>query len=318
MDAAWEAGITHFDTADAYGGGRSERDDRPLDARRAAYGRLLTTKTFNPMERGRRPRPRPGADRAAAATRASSGSASTASTLYLAHEFDPDVDAGGRVDRGAREHQRAGRIGGYRRRATSTPRSCARRSTPAPLGRDPELLLAAACAATRPSCCRCARDEHVAYTVYSPLARRLADRQVPARRPFPAGSRMTQRPEPYAALASEATFDALERARGSSPRAAASRWRRWRSPGCWATSGSGRSWSDRCAPSISTRARGARAPAHRGRARTARRRCSDERRTHAQSTARSTQRSCPRRASEAMAEVLDRTIAARHTMPLRS
>ncbi len=24
MDAAWEAGITTFDTADAYGGGRSE------------------------------------------------------------------------------------------------------------------------------------------------------------------------------------------------------------------------------------------------------------------------------------------------------
>ena len=24
MDAAWEAGIRHFDTADAYGGGRSE------------------------------------------------------------------------------------------------------------------------------------------------------------------------------------------------------------------------------------------------------------------------------------------------------
>jgi aryl-alcohol dehydrogenase-like predicted oxidoreductase len=25
MDAAWEFGITHFDTADAYGGGRSEQ-----------------------------------------------------------------------------------------------------------------------------------------------------------------------------------------------------------------------------------------------------------------------------------------------------
>ena len=24
MDAAWELGINHFDTADAYGGGRSE------------------------------------------------------------------------------------------------------------------------------------------------------------------------------------------------------------------------------------------------------------------------------------------------------
>ena len=51
MDAAWEAGITAFDTADAYGGGRSEsfigrwiRDPgvRPL----------LTTKTFKPMSVG--------------------------------------------------------------------------------------------------------------------------------------------------------------------------------------------------------------------------------------------------------------------------
>src|SRR3954470_15215272 len=52
MDAAWEAGITWFDTADAYGGGRSEtyigewiRSRRPGDLR-------ITTKTFNPMDEG--------------------------------------------------------------------------------------------------------------------------------------------------------------------------------------------------------------------------------------------------------------------------
>ena len=39
MDAAWELGITHFDTADAYGGGRSEQRDRPLDRARAACAR---------------------------------------------------------------------------------------------------------------------------------------------------------------------------------------------------------------------------------------------------------------------------------------
>ena len=36
MDAAWELGITHFDTADAYGGGRSERAIGALDALPAA------------------------------------------------------------------------------------------------------------------------------------------------------------------------------------------------------------------------------------------------------------------------------------------
>src|SRR3954471_10763785 len=52
MDAAWEAGITWFDTADAYGGGRSEtyigegiRSRRPGDL-------CITTKTFNPMDEG--------------------------------------------------------------------------------------------------------------------------------------------------------------------------------------------------------------------------------------------------------------------------
>src|SRR5919199_4015708 len=51
MDAAWGLGITTFDTADAYGGGRSE----------TAIGRwmretgnrpTLTTKTYNPMAAG--------------------------------------------------------------------------------------------------------------------------------------------------------------------------------------------------------------------------------------------------------------------------
>ena len=55
LDAAWEAGITTYDTADAYGGGRSEtylgnwlRSQGP-DVRDRI---VLTTKTFNPMTEG--------------------------------------------------------------------------------------------------------------------------------------------------------------------------------------------------------------------------------------------------------------------------
>ena len=55
MDAAWEAGITTFDTADAYGGGRSEtwigewlRAKEPEVRERV----VLSTKTFNPMGEG--------------------------------------------------------------------------------------------------------------------------------------------------------------------------------------------------------------------------------------------------------------------------
>src|SRR5215467_10456429 len=58
MDAAWESGITAFDTADAYGGGRSERAIGRWMAARGVRP-LLTTKTFNPMladgDRGLRP-----------------------------------------------------------------------------------------------------------------------------------------------------------------------------------------------------------------------------------------------------------------------
>ena len=51
MDAAWELGITHFDTADAYGGGRSEAAiGRWIKARGIRPG--LTTKTYNPMDTG--------------------------------------------------------------------------------------------------------------------------------------------------------------------------------------------------------------------------------------------------------------------------
>src|SRR5215207_1136313 len=55
LDAAWEAGITTYDTADAYGGGRSEsylgswlRAQGPEVRERV----VLTTKTFNPMSEG--------------------------------------------------------------------------------------------------------------------------------------------------------------------------------------------------------------------------------------------------------------------------
>src|SRR5688500_13294793 len=86
MDAAWAAGITTFDTADAYGGGRSEtyivdwvcsRGLRPV----------LTTKTFNPMSEG--------ADRGLSRERIARQLDSSLERLgvdsielYLAHEMD--------------------------------------------------------------------------------------------------------------------------------------------------------------------------------------------------------------------------------------
>jgi aryl-alcohol dehydrogenase-like predicted oxidoreductase len=55
MDAAWDLGITAFDTADAYGGGRSESSIGAWLRTKGPEVRdriVVTTKTFNPMDRG--------------------------------------------------------------------------------------------------------------------------------------------------------------------------------------------------------------------------------------------------------------------------
>src|SRR5438874_12316827 len=55
MDAAWEAGIRTFDTADAYGGGRSETwigDWLRIKSSEVRDELVLSTKTFAPMDEG--------------------------------------------------------------------------------------------------------------------------------------------------------------------------------------------------------------------------------------------------------------------------
>src|SRR5437868_7598019 len=89
MDAAWEFGLTHFDTADAYGGGRSERAIGRWIASRGVRPQL-TTKTCHPM--------RAGADHGLRPERIARQLGTSLDRLgvdrvelYLAHEFDPQV-----------------------------------------------------------------------------------------------------------------------------------------------------------------------------------------------------------------------------------
>ena len=89
MDAAWELGITHFDTADAYGGGRSESAIGRWIASRGVLPQI-TTKVFNPM--------REGSDKGLGAQRIERQLRASLERLglervdlYMAHEFDPDV-----------------------------------------------------------------------------------------------------------------------------------------------------------------------------------------------------------------------------------
>src|SRR6201990_3719057 len=88
-DAAWELGLHHFDTADAYGGGRSEAWIGRWCAARGVRP-AITTKTFNPMDAG--------ADSGLAPERVERQLAASLERLgtdrvelYLAHEYDPDV-----------------------------------------------------------------------------------------------------------------------------------------------------------------------------------------------------------------------------------
>ena len=79
MDAAWDLGITTFDTADAYGGGRSESLDRRVarDEGLSCQGRGHDRdEDVQPHGRGRRPRPVAASDHAASSRRAWSAWAS--------------------------------------------------------------------------------------------------------------------------------------------------------------------------------------------------------------------------------------------------
>jgi aryl-alcohol dehydrogenase-like predicted oxidoreductase len=206
MDAAWEAGITWFDTADAYGGGRSEEViGRWIATRGLRPG--LTTKTFNPMTAGGDSGLAP--ERIARQLRSSLDRLGVDSVeLYLAHEFDPQVPLAEWL--GAFEEARAsGVIGAYGLSNVSARQLEAALEAGAPQAvqnsyslvdrRDSERVL--------PLCAR----RGVAYLAYGPLAGGWLTGKYRRGEPFPPGSRMTQRPEPYRDLVSARTFDALDR-----------------------------------------------------------------------------------------------------------
>jgi aryl-alcohol dehydrogenase-like predicted oxidoreductase len=228
MDAAWELGITHFDTADAYGGGRSEQAIGAWIRSRGVRP-TLTTKTFNPMaadaDHGLAP------DRV---TRQFDDSCERLGVdhveLYLAHDYDPDVPL---------EHtlalfdqfRRGGAIDAYgvsNFDAAQLTRALDARpdAPPAAVQNGYSLLERGDEAEVLPLCARTG----TAYSVYSPLCGGWLTGKYRRGAGYPPGSRMTQRPEPYAALATDHTFTALEmldemaRARGTSMAGTALAW----------------------------------------------------------------------------------------------
>jgi aryl-alcohol dehydrogenase-like predicted oxidoreductase len=206
MDAAWEAGITHFDTADAYGGGRSELSIGRWIATRGARPQL-TTKTCNPMTAG--------ADHGLAPSRIARQLRASLDRLgvdhvelYLAHDFDPDVPLAETF--GAFEQARAqGSVGAYGVSNFTAAQLTAALAAGAPQAvQNSYSLLDRGDSAGLLDLCA---GRGVAYLAYSPLAGGWLTGKYRRGEPFPAGSRMTQRPEPYRGLVTGATYDVLAR-----------------------------------------------------------------------------------------------------------
>jgi aryl-alcohol dehydrogenase-like predicted oxidoreductase len=210
MDAAWELGIDHFDTADAYGGGRSERMIGGWIRSRGVTP-LLTTKTYNPMDVGE--------DRGLAAERIERHLAASLERLgvdrvdlYLAHAFDPHTPL--RETVGAFEAaQAAGRIRAYGvsnfdagqlRAAFVAGAPQAIQNEHSLLARDDEDRVLPMCA-----------ERQVAFLAFSPLAGGWLTGKYRRDELFPAGSRMTLRPGPDERLLDGRTFDALDRLRAT-------------------------------------------------------------------------------------------------------
>jgi aryl-alcohol dehydrogenase-like predicted oxidoreductase len=206
MDAAWELGIRHFDTADAYGGGRSERTIGSWIASRGVVP-TLTTKVFNPMTAGGDHGLAP--ERIARRLDASLERLGVGRVdLYLAHDFDPEVPLADSL--GAFEAAReAGRVREYGvSNFTAGQLEVALTiGSPVAIQNAHSLLERGDEAEVLPLCA----ESGVAFIAFSPLSGGWLTGKYGRAQPFPPGSRMTQRPEPYRSLLNDTTFDALER-----------------------------------------------------------------------------------------------------------
>jgi aryl-alcohol dehydrogenase-like predicted oxidoreductase len=206
MDAAREAGITTFDTADAYGGGRSETFIGEWLRSRRPDGIVLSTKTFNPMAEGE--------DSGLAPARVRRQVESSLRRLgvervdmFLAHDWDPDVpvaETAGVLDELVAE----GKIGAYGlsnvdgaqlREALAHGSFGWVQNSYSLLDRDAEREVLPLCA-----------EHGLGFTPFSPLAGGWLTGKYRRDEPAPEGSRMTMRPEPYEHLRTGAVYDALE------------------------------------------------------------------------------------------------------------
>ena len=206
MDAAWASGIEHFDTADAYGGGRSEQAIGRWIRSRGIRPRL-TTKTFNPMQAGADHGLEP--DRVARQLRSSLDRLGVDRVdLYLAHDYDPAVPLAETLGAfGAAQSD--GLIGAYGVSNFSARQLAAALAAGAPQAVQNSYSLLAR--QDEPDVLPLCAERGVAYLAFGPLAGGWLTGKYHRGTPYPAGSRMTQRPEPYQEFVTDRTFAALAR-----------------------------------------------------------------------------------------------------------
>jgi aryl-alcohol dehydrogenase-like predicted oxidoreductase len=215
MDAAWELGLTTFDTADAYGGGRSESwIGEWLAAKGASLrdGITIETKTFNPTSAGGDHGLAPDRIRRQIdASLARLGVERVA--LYFAHEHDPDVPPEETL-RAFDELARAGKVGAVgasnfsaEQLAEALSASDAHGLARYEVVQNSYSLLDRA---DEGSLFPLLREHDLGYEAFGPLAGGWLTGKYVRGLEYPAGSRMTQRPESYTRYATDAVFDGLE------------------------------------------------------------------------------------------------------------
>jgi aryl-alcohol dehydrogenase-like predicted oxidoreductase len=224
MDRAVDAGINFFDTANAYGGGRSETFIGRWLKTKGSHTReqlLVSSKVFNPVGPGPNDR---GLSRGHILTQIDASLARLQTDrleMYLIHEPDPDTPLEETLDAlndlvrlGKVRYIGASNIQAWqlaRALSISDARGLARfdwvQNSFSLLDRAPEREMFPLCA-----------DRRVGFTAFSPLAGGWLTGKYRRGEQYPDGSRMTLRPEPYQAFLRDSVFSGLaafeEEARG--------------------------------------------------------------------------------------------------------
>jgi aryl-alcohol dehydrogenase-like predicted oxidoreductase len=221
MDAAWGRGVRRFDTASSYGGGHSEQAIGAWVRERRPDGLQLCSKVFHPTRAGddsglaparvrrivEQSRERLGVERI---------------DVYLLHAPDPSTSLGDTLS-ALEELVREGAIGAigvsnvdadYLAEAVSLAPIARVQNEYSLLARDDERDVLPLCA-----------EHGIEYQAFSPLAGGWLTGKYSRGEPFPAGSRMTLRPDPYEALLRPEVYSAIEElARRGDPATLALAW----------------------------------------------------------------------------------------------